>query len=285
MVSSRTGQWTTIQKLAPVIVGLGVLILVGLIWCFYRAYRRRKYSPREQGVYSIGHRRNESAGSYSSTSHLNPNRLSLPVHRIRFFFRGMLPVRERRRSLDWNIEGEPELPRRSSVTYDPPSHRESESFFRPAPSVHTQNDSPPASPETPWSPFQTISRLWVSASPSKGKEYQAVHLLPARKYSKSGTDDDNLPEPTFIPPPSQNRGSNARSDRTSREGISRAVAVSSGGRASGSGVWTPQPETEQPRRERLPSLRPNRPGRIVAIEGPPPSQLSPSADVSWTVLE
>ena len=280
MISSRTGQWTTLQKITPVIVGLGVLILVGLIWCFYRAYRRRNYSRRAQGAYSIGHRRNESGGSYSSTSHLNPNQLSLPVHRIRFFFSGMLPVRERRRGSDWNIEGEPELPRRSSVTYDPPSHQENESLFAPGHSVHTQNDSPPASPAIPRSPFQTISRWWTSVSPTKDKGYQAVHLLPARKYSKSGTDDDNLPEPAFTPPPPRNQGSGTRNDRTSREGVPAAVVVSNGERASVSRVRTPQPETESHRRERLPSLRPNRPGRIVAIEDPPPSQLLPTADVS-----
>ena len=282
MIASRAGQWSTIQKVAPVIVGLGVLILVGLIWCFYRAYRRRRYSRRAQGVYSLGHRRDDSAGSYSSTSHLNPSRLSLPVHRVRYFFSGMLPVRERRRNSDWNIDGEPELPR-SSTVYDPPSRRESGSLLTPAPSVHAQNDTPPASPAVTWSPFQTISRWWTSVNPSKGRDYHPLYLLEARKNSKFGTDDNNQPGPAFISP-SQGQASNTRNERTSEDDILPVVVISNGEREPASRPQTPQPETEPPSSQRLSSLRPNRPGNIVATQDPSPSQPLSSADVSLTAL-
>lgn len=284
MILSRAEQWSTLQKVTPVIVGLGVLILVGLIWYFCRAYRRRKYSRRAQGVYSLGHRRDDSAGSYSSTSHLNPNQLSLPVHRIRYFFNGMLPVRERRRNPDWNIEGEPRLSRRSSVVYDPPSRRESGSFT-PAPSVHVQNDTPPISPAVTWSPLQTISRWWTSVNPSRGRDYQAVHLLSVRKNSKFGTDDnDNQPEPEFMSPP-PNQASNIQNERTSGDDVPPVVVISNGEGESASRPQTPQLETELLSRQRLPSLRPNRPGHIVAIQDPSSSRQLTSADVSWTVLE
>jgi hypothetical protein len=283
MITSRKGQWSTLQKLTPVVAGLGVLILIGLIWYFCRAYRRRRYSRRAQGVYSLGHRRSESAGPYSSTSRLNPSQLSLPVHRIRFFFSGMLPVRKQRRNPDWNIEGEPELPSRSSVAYDPPPRRESGSFSAPAPSVHAQNDTPPASPAVTWSPFQTISRWWTSVNPSGGKEYQAVHLLPARNNSRFGTDDDNQLDPGFMSSP-QDQASNTRNERTSGDDIPSVIVISNGERESTSRPQTPQPETELLGRQRLQSLRPNRPGHIVATQGPPPPRPSPSADVSQTVL-
>ena len=281
MVASQAGEWTTLQKLTPVIVGLGILILLGLVWCFYRAYRRRKYSRRAQGMYlgtnrSLGHHRNGSAGSYSSTSHLNAmnaSQLSLPMHRIRFFFSGMLPVRERRRGSDWNIEGDPGLPRRSFVIDDSSSRRESEPFFTPTPSIHTRNDTLPASPATTRLPFQRMSRWWASVSPSKGRDYQAVHLLSGRKGSKLGADDDNHPEPAPLSSPPQNH-------RTSREGIPPVITNLNGERESVSHPRTPQPETDPPNTRRLPSLRPNRPGRIVAIEDPSPSQPLPSADVS-----
>jgi len=288
MTTLRTGRWSTLQKLVPVIVGLGILIVAGLTWWFYRTYRRRRSSRRAQGLYPgtnhfLGHRRNESGGSYSSTSHLNamnPSQLSLPVRRIRLFFSGMLPVRERRRGSDWNIEGEPVLPRRSAVIYDTPSRRESVSFFTPPPSVHAQNDTPPASPITNWSPFRTISRWWTSANPSKGRDYQAVRLLSARKNSKFGTDDDNHPESAFTPPPPQNQASNTRSGHTSGEEIPPIPANSNGERGSISRPRTQQPEDEPPSNKRLPSLRPNRPGHIVATEDPSPSQPLPYADVS-----
>jgi len=287
MITLRAGKWNTLQKLAPVIVGLGILILAGLTWCFCRAYRRRKSSRRAQGAYPgtnhfLGHRRNESAGSYSSTSHLNamnPSQLSLPVRRLRFFFSGMMPVRERRRGSDWNIEGEPELPRRSAVVYDPPLRRESVSLFTPPPSIHAQNDTPPTSPTT-WSPFQTVSRWWTSANPSKGRDYQAVRLLSARKNSKFATDDDDHLESAFAFPPPQNRTSNIRGDHTSGEEILPVLVISNGERGSVSRPQTQQPEVGPPSSERLPSLRPNRPGHIVAIEDPSTSQPLQYADVS-----
>lgn len=285
MVTSRAGQWSTIQKLTPVLTGLGVLILVGLIWCFYRAYRQRRYSRRAQGVYPLGHRRNESADSYSSVNRLNPSQLSLPVHRIRFFFSGMLPVRGRRRDPGWNIEGEPELPRRSPVAYDPPpSRRESGSLFTHTPDVHAQNDTPPASPAVTWSPLQTISRWWTSANSSRGRDYQPVHLLSARRNSRLGTDDDNQLDPASMPPP-QNQVSNTRNERTSRDDIPPVVIISNDERESASRPQMPQPETEPPGRQRLPSLRPNRPGNIVAVQGPSSSRPLPSADVSQAVLK
>lgn len=286
MVASRAGRWTTLQKIAPVIVGLVVLVLVGLTWWLYRIYARRRPSRRAQDVYSrtnhpFSHRRDESTGSYSSTSHLNamsPSQLSHPVHRLRFFFSGMLPVRERRKNSDWNIEGEPDLPRRSPVADDPPEHRESDSFFTPTPSIHTQNDPSPTSPVTTWSPLQTMSRWWTSVSPSKGKGYQAVHLLPTRKDSKFGADDDNHPEPTFMSPPPQNRASDIGNGRASGE-VPSVVVISNSERLSVSSPQTPHPETETAATKRLPSLRPNRPGYIVAVEDPSPSQLPP-LDVS-----
>ena len=261
------------------IVGLGVLIIVGLIWCFYRACRRRKSSRRAQNLYFIGHRRGESTGSHSSISHLNPNRLSVPVHRICFFFNGMLPVRERRRNPDWNIEGEPGSSRRSSIADDSPSRRGSDSFVS-APNIHAQNDTPPASPAAAWSPLQTISRWWTSVSPSKGMGYQAVNLLSVRKNSKFETDDDYHLEPTFTSPPPQNQAPNTRDDHTSRDDIPPVVVISNGERESVSRPQTPQSKTQPQSRGRLPSLRPNRPGRIVAVEDPSPSQPLPSADVS-----
>jgi len=286
MIIPRTGEWTSLQKITPVIVGLAVLALVGLIWLLYR-YRRRKSSRRAQGANRFpGHHRNESAASYSSTSYLNtmnPSQLPLPVHRIRFFFSGMFPVRERRRNSDWNIEGEPGLPRRSSVAYDPPSHRESDSFFTSTPSVHARNDTPPTSPTTtrsPRSPFQAISRWWASANLAKSRDYQAVHLVSARKSSKLGTDDDNHPEPEFIPPPPQNQGSNIGNGRTSGEEIPPAVTTSNGEGQSAPRLQTLQPGTQPPNSKRLPSLRPNRPGNIVAVENPSPTQQLQSADVS-----
>ena len=284
MTTLQVGDWTTLQKVTPVIVGLGVLILAGLFWYLCRVYRRRRSSRRAQGAYSrtnhsLGHRRDESAGSYSSTSHLkamNASELSLPLHRIRYFFSGMFPVRERRRNSDWNIEGEPGLPRRSSITNDPSSHRESDSFFTPTSSIHAQNDTPPTSPAVNWSPFQTISRWWTSTSLPKGRE--AVHLLSARKGSKFGADDDNHLEPVFMSPPPRNQASNIRNDRTSEEEVPSVIIVSNGGRES---VSSPQSlETEPTGNKRLLSLRPNRPGHIVAIEDPSSSQSLSYADVS-----
>ena len=279
MTATRAGGWTTLQKITPVIVGLGVLILVGLFWWFCRVYRRRRSSRRAQGSnISLSHRRGESAGSYTSTSHLNAmdgSQLSLPVHRIRFFFSGMLPVRERRRGSDWNIEGEPGLPRRSSIPYDSPERRETDSFFTPGPSAHARNDTPPASPGATWSPFQTISRWWTSASPSKGRDYQAVHLLSARKNSKFGTDDDYHPELGFISSPPRNQTSNIRNDHTSGERVPAVVATWNGEGNPLSTPHTPQPETESAGTKHLPALRPNRPGQIVAFEDPPPTQPSP----------
>ena len=289
MIASRAGGWTTLQKVTPVIVGLGVLILVGLIWCLHRAYRRRRYSRRAQDMYTgtnnhLGHRRNQSSLSYSSTSYLNaagPGQLSLPVHRIKFFFRGMFPVRERQRNSDWNIEGETGHSRRSSAAYDPPPRPESGSSFAPAPSVLVQNDTPPVSPEVAWSPFQTISRWWASITPPKNGDYESVHLVSPRKNSKFGTDDDDPPDPAFAYPPPQNQASTSRNDRTSGEGVP-AVVISEVKRESASRPQTPQPETEppSPERRRPPSLRPNRPGQIVAVEDPSPSHPLPSADVS-----
>lgn len=264
------------------IVGLGVLIVVGLIWCLRRAYRRRRYSRRAQGTGNyFGHHRNQSALSYSSTSHLNPGQLLLPVHRIRFFFRGMFPVRERRRNSGWNIEGEPGLSRRSSA-YDAPLRPESGSSFGPVPSVHVQNDTPPVSPATTPSPFQTISRWWTSISPSKNRDYQTVHLLSTRKNSKFGADDDDHPEPTFASPPPQHQASTSRNDRTSGQDVSPVLVISDRERESVSRPQTPQPETEPPSAERLrpPTLRPNRPGHIVAVEDPSPSHQLISPDVS-----
>lgn len=284
MITPGAGQWSTIQKLTPVLVGLGVLILVGLVWCFRRAYRRRRYSRRAQGPYPLGHRRNESADSYSSVNRLNPSQLSLPVHRIRFFFSGMLPVRGRRRDPNWNIEGETELPRRSPVAYDPPSRRESGSLFTHTPDVHAQNDTPPASPAATWSPFQTISRWWTSATPSRDRDYRPVHLLSIRRNSRLGTDDDSQLDPGSMPPP-QNQVSNIRNERTSRDDIPPVVVISNDERESAPLPQTPQPETEPPGRQRLPSLRPNRPGHIVAIQDPSSSRPLPSANVSQADLE
>ena len=280
MTTPRTGQWNVLQKIAPVIVGLGILVLVGSFWCWYRFYKRRKSSRRAQDMYpgmdhSPTHRRNESAASYSSTTRLNASQLSLPVHRVRFFFSGMLPVRERQRNSDWNIEGEPRLPRRSSVAYDPSSRRESDSLFTHAPSM--QNDTPPNSPVTNWSPLQTISRWWMSANPSKSKDYQSVHLLSTRKNSKFGNDDDNHPEPAFVPPSPQNE---IRNGRASEEGVSSVLIISNGERQSVSHPRSPHPEPESPNTDRLPSLRPNRPGHIVATEDPSHSQPLSPADVS-----
>ena len=210
---------------------------------------------------------------------MNPSQLSLPVHRIRFFFSGMLPVRERRRGSDWNIEGEPEPPRRSPVAYDPPSHQENDSFFPHTPSVHTQNDTPPTSPVATWSPFRTVSRWWTSASPPKGNDHQTVHLLSARKDSKFGADDDNHPEPVFMSPPPQNQALDMGNNRTSG-GIPTAVVIPDSERESVSRPQTPESETELAGTKRLPSLRPNRPGHIVAIEDSSPSQSLPYPDVS-----
>lgn len=288
MFASRVEGWTTLQKVTPVIVGLGVLILVGLIWCLHSAYRRRKYSRRAQGTGDyFGHHRNQSALSFSSTSHLNPGQLSLPVHRIRFFFRGMFPVRERRRNSGWNIEGESGLSRRSSVAYDPPLRPENGSSSGHAPSIHVQNETPPVSPTTASSPFQTIYRWWTAITPSKNRDYQTVHLLSTRKDSKFGTDDDDHLEPTFAPSPSQNQASTSRDDRTSGGEVPTVVIISDGERESVSRTQTPQPETEPPsaKRSRPQSLRPNRPGHIVAVEDPPSSQQLTPADVSYAVLE
>jgi hypothetical protein len=286
MITSRLGGWTTLQKVTPVIVGLGVLILVGVIWCLHRAYRRRRYSRRAQADTNsyFGHRRNPSALSYSSTSHLNPTpprQLSIPVHRIKFFFRGMLPVRERQRNSSWNIEGEIGHFRRSSAAYDPPPRPESGSSFVPVPSVRVQNDTPPASPEVNWSPLQTISRWWASINPIQNEDYQPVQLLPPRKNSKFGADDDDQPDPAFASSSAQNQASTSRNDLTSGEEVP-AVIVSEVERESASRPQTPQPETEPltPKRLRQPSLRPNRPGQIVAVEDPSSSHLLPSADVS-----
>jgi len=267
------------QKIAPVIVGLGVLILVGLSWWLYHAYRRRTSSRRAQNAYpganrSLAHRRGESAGSYSSTSHLNPSQLSLPVHRIRFFFSGMFPVRERRRKPDWNIEGDPGLPGRSTVVYDLPSRRESDSFSTPTPTIHARNEPPPTSTVTTWPPLQRISRWWTSVNPSKGRDYQAVHLAPTRQNSKFDDDDDHL-EPAFPSPPLQNQASNIRDDQTPS-----VVAISNGEWGTVPHPQAPQPEAEQLSPTRLPILRPNRLGDIVVTGDPLPSQQLPSPDVS-----
>lgn len=286
MITPRAEEWTTLQKITPVIVGLAVLILAGLVWWLYRVCVRRRPSRRAQDTYSGAnrssfHRRGESAGSNSSTSHLNPTHaspLSLPVHRIRYFFSGMLPVRERRRNTDWNIEGDPGFPRRSSTAYDLPSRRESDSYFTPPPSAHTQNDTPPTSPVA-WSPIRAMSRWWASVNPSKGRDYQAVHLLSARKDSKFGNDDDDHPDPASSPP-LQNQASNTRNDHTTGEEALPAVAISNGEGVSTSRPQTPPPETELAGSKRLLSLRPNRRGDIVAVEDPSPTRPLPSADVS-----
>ena len=281
-VISPAGGWTTLQKVTPVIVGLGVLFLAGLVWYLHRAYKRRRYSRRAQDSDNyFGHQRNQSALSFSSTSHLNPGQLSLPVHRIRFFFRGMFPVRERRRNSGWNIEGESGLSSRCSVAYDPPLRPQSGSSD-PAPSVHVQNDTPPLSPTITASPFQTISRWWTSISPSKNRDYQTVHLLSTRKNSKFGTDDDDHPDPAFASPPLQNQASTSRNDGKPGEEAPPVVLISNGKRQPVSRPQTPQPETEPTSTKRLrpPSLRPNRPGHIVAVEDPLPSQQLTSADVS-----
>lgn len=262
------------------IVGLGVLVLVGLFWWLYRTHRRHASSRRAQNAYpgtnrTPAHRRGESAGSYSSTSHLNsPNtsQVSLPVHRIRFFFSGMFPVRERRRDTGWNIEGDPGLSRRTPAVYDPPSHRDSNSFSTPTPSIHAQNDLPPTPTAATWPPFQRISRWWASISPSKGRDYQAVHLAPTRKNSKF---DDDYVETALVSPPLQNRASNVGNGQ-----IPSVVAISDSG-----GVSVPHPQTSQPVAEptsptRLPILRPNRLGDIVATEDTSLSQPLPSPDVS-----
>lgn len=276
-----SGGWTTLQKVTPVIVGLGVLIVVGLIWCLCRAYKRRRHSRRAQGTFR--HHRNQSGLSFSSTSHLNsaaPSQYSLPVHRIRFFFRGMFPMRGHR-SPSWNIEGE-SGPSRPSAPYDPPSRPESGSSFTSVPSVHVQNDTPPISPEVTWSPFRGVSRWWSSISPTKGRDYQAVHLLSTRKNSKFGTDDDDHPEPAFRSSSPQNHASTPRNGRTSEDIPPVLVIPSEGEPATRSP--TPQPETEplSPKRSRPPSLRPNRPGHIVAVEDPSPSQPLPSANAPTT---
>lgn len=258
-------------------------MLVGLIWCLRRAYRQRKYSRRAQGTDNyFGRHRNQSALSYSSTSHLNPGQLPPPLHRVRFFFRGMFPVRERRRNPSWNIEGESGLSRGSSAAYDPPSRPESGYSSGPAPSVHVQNETPPISPVTASSPFQTISRWWTSISPSKNRDYQTVHLLSTRKNSKFGADDDDHPEPTFASPPPQNQASTSRHDHTSGDEATAVLVISHGDREPVSRPQTPQPETEPPSNKPLrpPSLQPNRPGHIVAVEDPPLLQQSTSAGVS-----
>ena len=285
MTTTRAGGWTTLQKVTPVIVGLGVLIVVGLIWCLCRVYKRRRYSRRAQGT--IRHYRNQSGLSFSSTSHLNsapPSKYSLPVHRIRFFFRGMFPERGHR-GPSWNIEGE-SGPSRPSGAYDPPSRPESGSSFTSLPSVHVQNDTPPISPEVTWSPFRGVSRWWSSISPTRGRDYQAVHLLSTRKNSKLGTDDDDYPEPTFASSSPQNHAPTSRNDRAS-EDVPAVLVISDGEGEPATRSPTPQPETEppSPKRSRPSSLRPNRPGHIVAVEDPSPSQPLPSADVSYTVLE
>lgn len=279
MNASQLGGWTTVQKLTPVIVGLSVLILAGLIWCLHRTHRRRRSLRRAQGTNGyLGHHRNGSSLSYSSTSHLNaqsPGQQRLPVHRIRFFFRGMFPVRERHKSSDWNIEGESVHSRRSSVAYDPPPDRESGSFSTSMPIDHAQNDTPPTSPAVTWSPFQTISRWWTSVGPSGGKDYQSVHLLPTRKNSKFGADDEDHPDAAFASPSHRNQASNSRNDRTSEEEV-----PPDGERERLSPPRTPRPETEPlgSKRSRPPSLRPNRPGHIVAV--PSSSRPLTTADVS-----
>ena len=196
-------------------------------------------------------------------------------------------MRERPRNTGWNIEGESALSRRSSAAYDPPPRPESGYSTGPVPSVHVQNDTPPVSPVTASSTFQTISRWWTSISPSKNKDYQTVHLLSPRKNSKFGTDDDDHPEPAFASPPPQNRASTSRNDRTPGEEAPAVVVISDGERESVSRPQTPQPETEpsSAKHPRPTSLRPNRPGHIVAVEDPLPSQQLSSADVSWTVLK
>lgn len=287
MFTSRAGGWTTLQKVTPVIVGLGVLILAASIWYLRRTYRRRRYSRRAQPVGNyFSHRRNQSTLSYSSTSHLNPGQLSLPVHRIRFFFRGLLPVRERPRNSDWNIEGESGFSRRSSAAYDLHPRPESGSPGS-APSIHVQNDSPPVSPKTIPSPFQTISRWWTSISPSRNKDYQTVHLLSTRKNSKFGADDEDHLEPAFGSPSPQNRASTSGNDLTSGDQVPAVLVISDSEREPVSRLQTPQPEAEPPGSENLrpSSLRPNRPGHIVAVEDPSPSQQFSPANVSQTVLE
>ena len=266
------------------IVGLGVLVFVGLCWWLYHTYRRRISSRRAQNAYpgpsqTPAHRRGESGGSYSSTSHLNsanPSQLSLPVQRIRFFFSGMFPVRERRRDTAWNIEGDPGFSRRTPAVYDPPIHRASNSFSTPTPIIHAQDDPPPTSAAAAWPPFQKISRWWASVNPSKGREYQAVHLVPTRKDSKF--DDDYL-ETALMSPPLPNQAPNIGNDQ-----IPSVAAISDGGGVSVPPLQTSQPEAEPTSPTRLPTLRPNRLGDIVATEDPLLSQPLPSPDVSLTVF-
>jgi hypothetical protein len=161
MATSRAGKWTTLQKLTPVIVGLVILFLLGLILYLHRAYRRRGSSRRAQGDNSyLGHRRNQSALSVNSASYLNHSPSPLSVHRIRFFFRGMFPIREQRRNSAWNIEGESTLSRRPSAAYDPPPPPEDDPLFTPTTPSFPSHDTPPVSSAPARAPFQTISR-WV----------------------------------------------------------------------------------------------------------------------------
>jgi hypothetical protein len=185
----------------------------------------------------------------------------------------MLPVRERRRKPDWNIEGEPGLSRRPPAAYDPPLRPESGSSFETVPTG-------PISPAGTWSPIQTISRWWTSINPSKNAEYQTVHLLSTRKNSKLGNDDEDHPEPAFTSPLPQSQVPTSGNERTPAE--VPPIVVSDSERKPVSRPHTPQPETEPlgAGRPRITSLRPNRPGNIVAVEGSPPSQPLLSVDVS-----
>lgn len=277
MITPRADGWSNAQKVAPVIVGLGVLILVILFWWLYRVYRRRMSSRRAQDAYPganhpLAHRRGESAASYSSTSHLNStnaSQLSLPVHRIRFFFSGMFPVRERRRNSNWNIEGDSGFPGRTPAIYDPPSRRGSDSFSTSG--IHARNDPPPTSTVATWPPIQKISRWWASVNPSKGSDYQAVHLAPTRQNSKF--DDDYL-EAALASPPFQSQASNVGNDQ-----IPSVGAISDGERVPVPHSQISQPEAEPTSPRRLRSLRPNRLGDIVATEEP--SEPVSSPDVSY----
>ena len=286
MITSPTGGWTTLQKVTPVIVGLGVLILVGLIWCLGRVYKRRKYARRAQGTYP-SHRRNQSTLSYSSTSHLNPadpGRLSLPMHRIPFFFRGMFPARGQKNP-DWNIEGESTLSRRSSVAYDSPPHPESGSLLEPAPGIAVEDGTPPVSPAETWSPFRAVSRWWSSITTSKNGDYQTVHLLWARKNSKPGNDDDDILDPEFAAPP-QNLQFTSMNDCIPSEAPA-VVVVPDDDNELVSRTQTLQLGTESTltSRPNTASLRPNRPGSIIAVEDPSLSQQVQSVGVSQTVSD
>ena len=75
-------------------------------------------------------------------------------------------------------------------------------------------------------------------------------------------------QPTTTPRPTLTQTTTSQSQQATIEQPRPTGRSPNGERESVSRPQTPQPETEPSNRKRLPSLRPNRPGRIVAIEDP-----------------